>query len=79
MTRQVRCECGYTARGETDAEVIALVLAHVAADHPDLAGSGDRSRHPGAGSSYPRLTLPRWRGPSVLAVLLREELGANPS
>ena len=39
MTRQVRCECGYTARGETDAEVITLVLAHVAADHPDLAGS----------------------------------------
>jgi hypothetical protein len=39
MTRQVRCECGYTARGETDAAVIALVLAHVAADHPDLAGS----------------------------------------
>jgi hypothetical protein len=39
MTRQVRCECGYTARGETDAAVIALVLAHVAAAHPDLAGS----------------------------------------
>jgi hypothetical protein len=37
MTRRVRCECGYTARGETDAVVIALVLAHVAADHPDLA------------------------------------------
>ena len=37
MTRQVRCECGYTARGETDAAVIALVLAHVAADHPETA------------------------------------------
>jgi predicted small metal-binding protein len=37
MTRQVRCECGYTARGETDAAVIDQVLAHVAADHPNLA------------------------------------------
>jgi hypothetical protein len=37
MTRQVRCECGYTARGETDDAVISLVLAHVAADHSDLA------------------------------------------
>jgi hypothetical protein len=37
MTRQVRCECGYTAHGDTDDAVITLVLAHVAADHPDLA------------------------------------------
>jgi len=37
MTRQVRCECGYLARGETDDEVIALVLTHVAAEHPILA------------------------------------------
>lgn len=37
MTRQVRCECGYTARGETDDTVISLVLAHVATEHPDLA------------------------------------------
>ncbi|MDQ4021835.1 MAG: DUF1059 domain-containing protein [Actinomycetota bacterium] len=39
MNRQVRCECGYTARGDTDDAVISLVLAHVAADHPDLAAS----------------------------------------
>jgi predicted small metal-binding protein len=39
MTRQVRCECGYTARGGTDDEVIALVLAHVAVDHPELAAT----------------------------------------
>ncbi len=38
-TRQVRCECGYTAQGATDEEVIALTLAHVAADHPDLAAA----------------------------------------
>jgi predicted small metal-binding protein len=37
MTRQVRCECGFTARGETDEAVITRVLAHVAAEHPDLA------------------------------------------
>lgn len=39
MTRQVRCECGYTARGPSDDEVITQVLAHVAAEHPELAGS----------------------------------------
>jgi len=37
MTRQIRCECGYTARGHSDDEVIDLVLAHVADQHPDLA------------------------------------------
>ena len=36
MTRQVRCECGYAARGQTDDAVIALVLAHLETDHPDL-------------------------------------------
>jgi predicted small metal-binding protein len=39
MIRQVRCECGYTARGDTDDAVISQVLEHVAADHPDLVGS----------------------------------------
>ena len=39
MTRQVRCECGFTARGATDEEVIDRVLAHVADVHPDLAGT----------------------------------------
>ena len=36
-TRQVRCECGFVARGDTDEVVIQLVLEHVAADHPELA------------------------------------------
>ena len=36
MIRQVRCECGFTARGRTDDEVVALILAHVAEDHPEL-------------------------------------------
>jgi hypothetical protein len=38
MTRQVRCECGFTARGPSDDVVISLIQAHLAADHPDLAG-----------------------------------------
>ena len=37
MLRQVRCECGYLARGRSDDEVIGLILAHIATDHPDLA------------------------------------------
>lgn len=39
MIRQVRCECGFIARGRTDDEVIDQILVHVAQDHPDLAGS----------------------------------------
>jgi predicted small metal-binding protein len=37
MLKQVRCECGYLARAESEDEVITLVLAHVARDHPALA------------------------------------------
>jgi predicted small metal-binding protein len=37
VTRQVRCECGYVARAESDDAVIAMVLEHVADIHPDLA------------------------------------------
>jgi hypothetical protein len=39
MTRQVRCECGYTARGSSDDAVISLIQAHLVTDHPDLAGT----------------------------------------
>ena len=37
MLRQVRCECDYVARSQREDEVISLILAHVATDHPDLA------------------------------------------
>jgi predicted small metal-binding protein len=37
VTRQVRCECGYVARAESDDAVIAMVLEHVADTHPALA------------------------------------------
>lgn len=36
MTRQVRCECGFIARGRSDDEVVALILSHVTSDHPEL-------------------------------------------
>ena len=39
MKRQVRCECGYRAVGETDGDVIAQIRQHLAADHPELAAS----------------------------------------
>jgi predicted small metal-binding protein len=36
MTRQITCECGYVARGETDDEVVALIERHILTDHPEL-------------------------------------------
>jgi len=37
MSRQIKCECGFVARGETDDEVVAQIERHVRSDHPDLA------------------------------------------
>jgi predicted small metal-binding protein len=37
MARQVKCECGYLARGDTDDEVIGILREHIRSDHPDLA------------------------------------------
>ncbi len=39
MTRQVRCECGYTVRAATDDTVISLVLTHLETDHPEVVGT----------------------------------------
>jgi predicted small metal-binding protein len=39
MSRQIRCECGYLARADSDEEVVSISQAHIAADHPDLSGS----------------------------------------
>lgn len=36
MARQVKCECGYVGRGETDDEVVATIRDHIRSDHPDL-------------------------------------------
>jgi predicted small metal-binding protein len=38
MLRQVRCEWDYyVARGLSDDEVIAIILDHLAKEHPDIA------------------------------------------
>jgi predicted small metal-binding protein len=36
MKLQVKCECGYVARGTTDDEVLANIRSHIGTDHPDL-------------------------------------------
>jgi len=36
MAKQINCECGYVARGETEDEVIGRIREHMRADHPDL-------------------------------------------
>ena len=32
MARQIKCECGYVARAETDDEVIDMIERHVRSD-----------------------------------------------
>lgn len=36
MAKQITCECGYVASGDTDDEVIELIRGHMASDHPQL-------------------------------------------
>jgi predicted small metal-binding protein len=36
MSRQIRCECGYIARGATDDEVVGRIREHMRTDHPAL-------------------------------------------
>lgn len=36
MARIIQCECGFVARGQTDAEVIDAIRAHMRTDHPAL-------------------------------------------
>lgn len=42
MARQVKCECGYVARGSTENEVVDLVQRHLQSDHPQLHASVTR-------------------------------------
>jgi predicted small metal-binding protein len=42
MARQIKCECGYVARGETDDEVIELLERHIRRDHPELVETETR-------------------------------------
>jgi predicted small metal-binding protein len=36
MARQITCECGYIARGDSDDDVVELIEAHLRSDHPEL-------------------------------------------
>ena len=36
MAKQINCECGYVARGESEDEVIARIRDHMRSDHPEL-------------------------------------------
>ena len=42
MSRQIKCECGFVARGETDDEVVAQIEGHIRSDHPELADTLSR-------------------------------------
>jgi hypothetical protein len=42
MARIVNCECGEVVRGESDDELVENVEAHVARNHPELAGAMSR-------------------------------------
>ncbi len=37
MSRQIKCECGFVARGETDQEVVTRIEGHIRSAHPELA------------------------------------------
>lgn len=36
MAKQINCECGYVARGDSDDEVVQRIRAHMLTDHPEL-------------------------------------------
>ena len=36
MARQVKCECGYVARADTDQDVLDEIRSHMRSDHPEL-------------------------------------------
>jgi predicted small metal-binding protein len=42
MAKQIRCECGYIARGESDDAVVRTIEEHMSTDHPEVLASIDR-------------------------------------
>lgn len=42
MTKVIRCECGFVARGDSDEQVIQVIRGHLASDHPALLESVSR-------------------------------------
>jgi predicted small metal-binding protein len=42
MAYVINCECGYTARGETEDELLADAERHIQDEHPDMVGQVSR-------------------------------------
>jgi len=42
VSKQIKCECGYVARAESEDEVIDLIRDHMRTDHPDLVEKVNR-------------------------------------
>ena len=42
MSRQIKCECGFVARAETDDEVVTQIEVHIRSDHPELVDTLSR-------------------------------------
>jgi len=38
----IRCECGFTARGDSDDQIVGTIRRHMASDHPALLSSVSR-------------------------------------
>ena len=36
MAKQINCECGYVARGDSDEDVVQQIREHMRTDHPEL-------------------------------------------
>ena len=42
MTKLIRCECGFVARGDSDDQVVDVIRGHMASDHPALLDTVNR-------------------------------------
>jgi predicted small metal-binding protein len=44
MAYVINCECGYTARGETEDEIVADAQQHIQDKHPEMADTMGREQ-----------------------------------
>jgi len=42
MAKQIICQCGFVARGETLDDVVRIIEGHMRSDHPELVGEVSR-------------------------------------
>lgn len=42
MSKLIRCECGFVARGDSDDQVVGVIRGHLASDHPVLVDTVSR-------------------------------------